>query len=673
MRAILPTLLLAISWSHPPRADEPQRLYGKTTHEWIAAVRDRTGTKAERAQAVWAVGCFGPEARAAVPDLVDELRRGQLKDAALEALVRIGAGTDATVPYLIEQFRKQGCEHLTGMGSIGFNPRVKDNLVRIGGPAVPALLDVLNGPDRDMRVCAAEALGEIGSAARAAVPALVREIERPDAIERPDRGQHAGLLSRYAVKALGRIGPDAKAAVPALNRLLDREGGDDLDVVMALGRIGTPPVRKLLGTFLHEGDSWAAEQLAWLGPKAREAAPALRAALKDGRAQVRVSAAVALAHVEPSSAREAVPQLTEALNHPNDEAPVLYTVPRALARLGPSASTALPSLIAAMKKERDDTDTLKALVQIDPEGKVCVPALIAALKSDGIEEVHVAANCLGLLGPRAGEAVPSLAAGVTRDFDESFANGYDPQVSAANALRRIGPHARPAIPALIGALKYRRIIRLGFDGEEKERDSTAAAAAARVLGSFGADAKAAVPALIEAAKAREKDDANWSVRKAAILALGQIGPDARPAIPVLRNLMEEDGKPSQYQPEVIVALSQLAPDGKELAEKWLAKPWKGRQTGRAMVLGAIVLTSVDIDLITRDYLIIIDRMITDSDPRDGGIEVLEEWLEALGRFGYAGHLAIPRLKDYCKHPDPWVRMWATEALERITSPTPARR
>ena len=84
-----------------------------------------------------------------------------------------------------------------------------------------------------------------------------------------------------------------------------------------------------------------------------------------------------------------------------------------------------------------------------------MPALIAALNHEDLEVANTAANCLGLLGPRAKDAVPALAKAVTRDFNEGFYNTLYPQASAAKALRRIGPQAKSAIPALIGALKYR--------------------------------------------------------------------------------------------------------------------------------------------------------------------------------------------------------------------------
>jgi HEAT repeat protein len=47
-----------------------------------------------------------------------------------------------------------------------------------------------------------------------------------------------------------------------------------------------------------------------------------------------------------------------------------------------------------------------------------VPALISALKSDDYRVVDVAADCLGLLGRRAQDAVRPFIEAMTRDFDE---------------------------------------------------------------------------------------------------------------------------------------------------------------------------------------------------------------------------------------------------------------
>ena len=114
----------------------------------------QVGHRGLRRQAVWALGCFGPEAKAAGPDLIEALRHEQFKDQAAESLARIRSGSEAAVPILIERFLKQGCQHLTGAGTFFYDDSTEESLVSIGGPAVPALLEVLNGPDIDMR-CAA--------------------------------------------------------------------------------------------------------------------------------------------------------------------------------------------------------------------------------------------------------------------------------------------------------------------------------------------------------------------------------------------------------------------------------------------------------------------------------------------------------------------------------------
>ncbi len=448
------------------------------------------------------------------------------------------------------------------------------------------------------------------------------------------------------------------------------------DVVIALDRIAHSPVLKLLDHFLRDGDSHDAEQLAWLGPKAREAVPALRTALADRRPQVRFSAATALARIEPS-VTESLPVLIEALDHLHDETLEVMEVPEALARLGPRARAALPTLIGLAKKGPDDTGLLETMMQIDPEGTGCVPVLIEALKSEDEGVVDDAARCLGLLGPRAKGAVPALAEVLTRHL-EDHGGDLDAKVGAARSLGRIGPDAKPAIPALIGALRHRRVVHQEAGGVEKggRCDCAIAKAAAEALGSLGPEARAAIPALIEVVRIADADDVDWSytyLRQAAILALGQIGPDARAAIPVLRDLMADDPTKTWCQPEAVIALYRLAPDGKETAERWLAKPMSyvsyrimnlGLE-GRAMVLGAMGRASFETDWLTRRYLGRIDEMLA-LDPReDYEHEFLQESIEDLGSFGTAARLAIPRLNAFRKHPNPWVRIWAAEALDRI--------
>jgi len=164
------------------------------------------------------------------------------------------------------------------------------------------------------------------------------------------------------------------------------------------------------------------------------------------------------------------------------------------------------------------------------------------------------------------------------------------------------------------------------------------------------------------------------LRQAAILALGQIGPDAKAAVPVLRNLMKDDDVISQCWPETLIALYQLDPNGKELAEKWLANPtgdnlrpgWVWSFQTQAMVLGAMGRTSFETDWLTSRYLERLDLILSDSNLINGDRPMyLEEWFELISRFGTAARLAVPRLIELRNHSDPWVRMWADEAVAVI--------
>jgi HEAT repeats len=237
----------------------------------------------------------------------------------------------------------------------------------------------------------------------------------------------------------------------------------------------------------------------------------------------------------------------------------------------------------------------------------------------------------------------------------------------------------PDSPSRISALNDRRVVVLTAGGVAKGTVK----AAAEALGSFGPEARAAIPALIDVVRTPDEADADRSytfLRQAAILALGQMGPAAKSAIPVLRDLMEDDPNKTGCQPEAVIALYRLAPDGKEIAERWLEKPmsyatYRVRHLGvksRAMVLGAMGRTSFETDWMVRRYLEGIDTMLALDTRGDYAHEYLED-IEAIGSFGPAGRLAIPGLNEFRKnHPNPWVRIWAAEALERIVPHPPAQ-
>jgi HEAT repeat protein len=80
------------------------------------------------------------------------------------------------------------------------------------GDDVPSLIENLRKGDDATKADAAQALGELGAAAEAAVPALMLALR--DEYE---------LVRQQAAEALGEIGPAAKSAVSAL-RIASRDG-----------------------------------------------------------------------------------------------------------------------------------------------------------------------------------------------------------------------------------------------------------------------------------------------------------------------------------------------------------------------------------------------------------------------------------------------------------------
>jgi HEAT repeat protein len=162
----------------------------------------------------------------------------------------------------------------------------------------------------------------------------------------------------------------------------------------------------------------------------------------------------------------------------------------------------------------------------------------------------------------------------------------------------------------------------------------------------------------------------WSVRTAAALALGQIGPDAEAAVPILREAMNEF--PARHRESMIqvsdgavVALLCLAPDGREVAEKWVRSSESPQR--RACVVAALGRTSPEGDAVTRMGLEGVDDLIDRLDDRsEFCFRLVEFHFERLGRLGVGARLAAPRLNGLSRHRNPWVRQRASEALAKIT-------
>jgi HEAT repeat protein len=128
-----------------------------------------------------------------------------------------------------------------------------------------ALTTALNHPDIELRSRAEGALGDLGPQAKAAVPTLIKSVER-----RTRTG--TGHMDINGIWALGRIGPDAKVALPLLESIVKQKGGREL--------------------------VYAAEAVLKIGGDHAAAIAALEKALKDPDSQARREAAEVLKQSE---------------------------------------------------------------------------------------------------------------------------------------------------------------------------------------------------------------------------------------------------------------------------------------------------------------------------------------------------------------------------------------
>lgn len=146
-----------------------------------------------RATAVRAIGELAPDVPGAVPALVNLFPDIE----AIRAVAKFGPAGGEAVPALAALLTNE-------------NSTVRWQAIRTLGkihePSLPTLPDLmrLTLSDRDplVREHAAEAIGDIGPAAAAGVPALVKALKDPVAKVRRD-----------AVRSLGQIGPAARAAL----------------------------------------------------------------------------------------------------------------------------------------------------------------------------------------------------------------------------------------------------------------------------------------------------------------------------------------------------------------------------------------------------------------------------------------------------------------------------
>jgi HEAT repeat protein len=255
-----------------------------------------------RLSAIATILVFGPEAKDAAPALVRVLKSPGggsyapvVAGEAAKALVFLGRDGLLALAGIIKDrsaainARVLAMWALTGAtgGKAAETP---------GGPeiCVPILLAVLIEHDGELRPQAVDTLGYFGAKAKAAIPALIKVVDRGSPDERigaahsllridPENWNFmpvllAGLQDKnkkvrdYATIVVGELGPKGKAAVPMLRKNLNTE-----DVKLCIASVNA---------------------LGDIGPTAQSAVPALRELLRSENRAVRDAAAQALKRIE---------------------------------------------------------------------------------------------------------------------------------------------------------------------------------------------------------------------------------------------------------------------------------------------------------------------------------------------------------------------------------------
>lgn len=284
---------------------------------------------------------------------------------------------------------------------------------------------------------------------------------------------------------------------------------------------------------------------------------------------------------------------------------------------------AVPDLIATLRGK--DSWFQKKVFAISPK----LPSFARRLLARAVRPVDwqlqhmLAARALGMIGPRANQAVPAL--------DEALQGTELPVRSdAASALGKIG---KDSVPFLIHDLHHER---------PSVRQN-----AAYALGVIGTNAAAAIPLLIE-----KFADTNDYVQLSAANALGNIGEAAAPAI--IQAIQERKGIARRNALRATVSI---------YPNQQFVQPILGmlKDTDAANRREAIRSLSA-IKPSGKEIVAVAPELLKDTDS-----SVRLEVIKALAKTPTRARAVIPNLTDLLQDSDPAVQQAVRETLDKINS------
>lgn len=284
---------------------------GKGRPDIIGALREALSDPdlEVRVEIARALAMLEPEEKKCVDILVDALHQEvmEVRVASASALEELGPfAREEKLSALSKHLRKTVPDLTTALHDA--NEYVREGAARALGKlgfaeAVPALIQHINDKDDDVQVEIIRALFRIGKAARRAIPALLAVLQGPN---RPARETAAGTLASLA--------PENKEVLQALCQAL-QDPDDYFRWAVArefalMGEAAAPALSYLIKALKDEKDedtgvhAWIAEALEKLGPRAREAIPPLKEIMNGPSEYLRQLAENTLKAIEGSDNSE---------------------------------------------------------------------------------------------------------------------------------------------------------------------------------------------------------------------------------------------------------------------------------------------------------------------------------------------------------------------------------
>jgi HEAT repeat protein len=476
--------------------------------------------------------------------------------------------------------------------------------------------------------------------------------------------------------------------------------GDASDAMWrALVAIGEKAIPALANLVKHTNPlvrTCAARAIGNIGPMAKAAVPALKAALTDRFVEVALEAACSLCRLNDSTA-DAVSLVKNAIETGTMSVPAAAI--EAIPRMGDAARDLLP--LALSKLDDANPATRFAVVSLvgtlpATEAVKAVPA-VAKRSTDPEPEVRRRVGAtLERLGATAASAAATLGAALPSETDEVARNQF------VDALLAMGVAAKPAVPALLPLMtdgNTPQTTRLKLISAVALADPASAEVAMQLIAiANGTDMFARRVAVLALANLKPmpadavatlvrlaKTDASQSIRVAAMKALALAGVKAKAARADVAKIAAGDNPaPAAWGKVALAAMDGDITKAAALVRAGLSDRFVVARIVYAEALALVGPTATDVPalvamlrekhegakeaaavalgLVGSGAKDAVPALVEILDDRSG--EVRAAVADALGRIGPVAAVAVPKLRETLR--DPTTANAATRAIERIT-------